>query len=1150
MNSIIPLGQKNTLAEYMILSGADNIQADCDMKATNINSSRPHLKSITLERECKLYDAFDKFTYIKGETLHKYYLRFTQLINDMNIYNMKIKQFQVNTKFLNSLLLEWSKSVTDVKLVKSQMNHQTSSVPQIAYQSPQVSTQPMTELPLVDSNFAVLVFSPGDDRIACLNNAMAFLTAVASLRGDKLKVILLLGEGLMARQCTQPKRTRNAAWYKEKAMLAKAQEAGQILDEEQLTFLADLGTEDLDTYDSDCNDLSNAQAVLMANISNYGSDVISEVPHSEAYLNDMENQSVPAMQDFEQTTAVDFSDNEIHSDSNIIPEKLALKEQVDSLKQNLSKQIKEKECLLQTFTIFKNESKEKEDKYMENEINLEKKIKELDNILFKETLILEENGRSKMSEKAKDPKIINKNISHKPINYDKLNRLFEDFGKRFTPQQEMDAKQAFWLRISNPTSKPSDASPVKIEAPKELPKVSLVNESLKKLKFYLARFDNVVKIRTTPDARTKGMFKLDLEPLAPRLLQNREAHIDYLKYTQEQADILREIVEQAKAEHPLDKELDFACKHAQRIQELLVYVLDTCPNAINLISKKVAVTPKNKVKKFRIEVFTSKCGSKLTSNKRNDRISQTPRRNIKNKVKAQPRKVNKKNRGFKPLCNDNVKHSQLNANSDLNCATCKKSLFDDVHDKCLLDFVKNVTSHAKSTKKHKKQNIWKRTGHVFTEVGFKWKPTGRTFTIVGNSCPLTRITSANVVPPMKSTSHSVESQKPELKVYSRKLKNVKNVGLSKKAKIVESKNANHSEPNHTWGSNATDIPLSSSSVMTGCPDCSRVSGLQMFKTHDRESLSAHELLSTSIDQDAPSTVFLSSQNITVSKSCAQGLKNPTKNTNISSNVATNESPNEDLTPQGSSSNVRQIHTPFEHLGRWTKDHSIANVIVEPKNFKQAMTEPSWIDAIIEAIRIFVAYAAHKNMIIYQMDVKASFLNGELKEEVYVSQPKEFVDQDNPLHVYKLKKALYGLKQAPRQGKPVDVTLYRGMIGSLMYLMSSRPELNHVVCLCARIPIYHITAYADARYVGVFRDKMVVHRNNSVLRRLSTSIFDNHIPPPPIKEKSGRWGIVELLLCPVDVIVNGDLEEEPAPTTGETSAPPAPKTAKQLAARRN
>ncbi|GJZ22564.1 hypothetical protein Tco_0559603 [Tanacetum coccineum] len=158
---------------------------------------------------------------------------------------------------------------------------------------------------IVLQGLAVLVFNQGDDPIACLNKAMAFLTAVASSRFP-------------------PKRPRNAAWFKEKAMLVEAHEVGQILDEEQLAFLADPGilnsqttqttilniaafqTEDLDAYDSNCYDVSNAKAVLMANLSSYGSDVLTDVPHSDSYHNDMDNQIMHAMQDFKQTPVVDF----------------------------------------------------------------------------------------------------------------------------------------------------------------------------------------------------------------------------------------------------------------------------------------------------------------------------------------------------------------------------------------------------------------------------------------------------------------------------------------------------------------------------------------------------------------------------------------------------------------------------------------------------------------------------------------------------------------------------------------------------------------------------------------------------------------------------------------------------------------------------
>ncbi|GJU95679.1 retrovirus-related pol polyprotein from transposon TNT 1-94 [Tanacetum coccineum] len=67
---------------------------------------------------------------------------------------------------------------------------------------------------------------------------------------------------------------------------------------------------------------------------------------------------------------------------------------------------------------------------------------------------------------------------------------------------------------------------------------------------------------------------------------------------------------------------------------------------------------------------------------------------------------------------------------------------------------------------------------------------------------------------------------------------------------------------------------------------------------------------------------------------------------------------------------------------------------------------------LEAVWIFLVFAAHMNMIVYQMDVKTTFLNGNLRKEVYVSQPDDFVDLDNPNHAYRPKKALYGLKQAP------------------------------------------------------------------------------------------------------------------------------------------
>ncbi|GJU77475.1 putative ribonuclease H-like domain-containing protein [Tanacetum coccineum] len=125
---------------------------------------------------------------------------------------------------------------------------------------------------------------------------------------------------------------------------------------------------------------------------------------------------------------------------------------------------------------------------------------------------------------------------------------------------------------------------------------------------------------------------------------------------------------------------------------------------------------------------------------------------------------------------------------------------------------------------------------------------------------------------------------------------------------------------------------------------------------------------------------------------------------------------------------------------------------------------------IEAIRLFLAFASYKGFLVYQMDVKSAFLYGTIEEEVYVHQPPGFVDPAHPNKVYKVVKALYGLHQAPRaclisapiesnkplvkdeDGVEVDVHEYRSMIGSLMYLTASRPDIMFAVCACARFQV--------------------------------------------------------------------------------------------------
>ncbi|GJX62912.1 retrovirus-related pol polyprotein from transposon TNT 1-94 [Tanacetum coccineum] len=881
------------LKTYLELSDKEKLQVDYDLKATNIvlQGRPPDVYSLVnhhkvskdiwdrvkqlmqgtslskQERECKLYDEFDKFSHVKGETLH---------------YCISPRYPSTNNKLRYSSNLRNQATVQDGRVTIQQVQ-------------------------------------------------------------------------------AKPKRRRDAAWFKEKVLLVQAHAEGKELDEEQLAFLADPGvaddqvaqttthnaafqTDDLDAYDFDCDDISSSKAVLMANLSSCDSDVLSEAIVQNTNTSAQQNSMILSM--FEQMSNHATNWDKANNESKIVNESLtakleryeeqvkileqrfnfdlssrekfidsqmddmiqmkntkftAFETKIDTLKQTLSKHVKEKESLLTTLNGFKKEFKERESKYIDKEIVLKNKNKELENIVSQriKPILYDGNVLSKTHDVLSmidDEEIL---ILAEESRLKMLNKLSEDFGKHFVPQQELSTEQMFWLQSSNKNSKEPSTSntPVKIEVPSELPKFdkglydeitkvqtvftqmeadveqcsidrtrilwihaisvleleaelvkkndcdalivnlnskSMENEDLKAqiqekvfanttLKNNLRKLKgkNVIDtVVSKPHATTValGMCKLELEPLPPKVLKNMDAHIAYIKHSRDHADTLRDIVESARELSPLYSNLDSACKYVQRIQEVLVYVRDTCPCLTKPSEKLVAVTPLNKDKKVRFAdpvTSSSNTQKQPTCNTKNNRISQSSSSNKTNKVEDQSRSYksrnNKKNRVAKTGCNAYVMQFMLNVNSKSIYAICNACLFDANHDKCVLNYVHDVSvlSKSKPAKRRNKKQIWKPTGKVYTKIGYKWKPTGRTFTIVKNRCPLTRFTSTKVVPLKETTIKSILTPTQGIRVYTRRPKATKYVTLNSKSKITESRISNQSKPPQTGESIVSNVPSSS-----------------------------------------------------------------------------------------------------------------------------------------------------------------------------------------------------------------------------------------------------------------------------------------------------------------------------------------------------
>nr|GEU64441.1 retrovirus-related Pol polyprotein from transposon TNT 1-94 [Tanacetum cinerariifolium] len=1096
--------------KYNELTPAKALQADSDERIQLLVQGTSLTKQ---ERECKLCDEFDKFAYKKGETLRDFYLRFSLLLNDLNIYNVKLEQFQVNAKFLNSLPPGWRKFMTDVKIVR---DLHTTNIDQLhAY----------LEQHEFHANEVRLMHECNSDPLA--------LVATHQITQERH----------ISKQCTKPIRKRDDSWFKDKVLLVQAQASGRILHEEELAFLADPGILE---------------------------DALAEVHNPDNVDNNMINHVVQVIPSSEQSNVVNHSETEItviaisflilNPTSSNRPTKVeVLKElpkvsivntSLKKLKHHLASfdmVVKERTT---TITITKVLNK--------NELLLEQVInKDIVNIVVNSTM---DNASVNVHECEKclklETELLNKKDFIEKETYDKLDNFVSNqsalsFDHHFelnelkAQSQEKDMViSKLKKRIKSLCGKKNtdevkkdieEIETINIELDHRVSKLIAENEHLKQTYKQLYEQDLVITSLMNDLRKLKGkalvdnvvishtidpkMLKIDVEPIDPKLSNNRTVHSDYLRHTQEQAVILRE--------------------------ELLILIRQTCPS----INSSSGVKPS-----------TSATESQPSGNTKKDKIQRPPRNTQKNKVEAHPRTVKfslkNKNCVVEPKGTASMQNFKLDANFKLTYVKCNDCMLSDNHDLCVLNDV-HARDKSKSVKKNSKRKVWKPTRKVpsrnpialetdtskpVVTLVYSRKPRkSKTTDRVGKS-KVIKYVSSNKKEPSKSwgsivfnvpsssldecrlsklfsgtfkfgndhvvkimgygdyqignitiSRHGLVRGLPKLKFDKNHMCSACAMGKRKKKPHKPKYEDNNQEKlyllhmdlvaqcvsqvllERSTSSSLSMIPLDLHGVDHPAP---KVIALITKVVAPEPAASMGSPSSTTVDQDVSSPGNSQTTPETQTPVISNDVEEDNHDLNVAhmnndSFIGIEESPktptfrdaplherlHKDSTSQGSSLNIRQTHTLFKSLCRWTKDYPITNVIGDPSRSVSTRKQEEGIDfeesfapvARIEAFCIFIANVAHKNMTIFQMDVKTAFLNGKLKEEVYVSQPEGFVDQDNPSHVDSVDTPLVEKSKLDEdlQGKLVDATLYRDMIGSLMYLTSSRPDLTYVVCLCAR-----------------------------------------------------------------------------------------------------
>nr|GEU89640.1 ribonuclease H-like domain-containing protein [Tanacetum cinerariifolium] len=502
--------------KYYELSTMEAIQADCEVKATNIilQGLPSEIYALISNHKVKkeLWERIQLL--MQGTSLKKQERKFSSFQSSQ--YGSPYQSSQYGSHAQSSTPLSITYPSNDFQSsVYHNLYNPSSSIPQVEYAS---SVHQQSDFSQSDTGLIVPVFQKGDDPIDAINNMMTFLTAVVTFRvtvqpiqgrqnsfaagtsrpytsrpsgnnSEKQRTVVCYnykGEGYMSKQCTKPKQKRDETWFKDKVLLVQTQANRQILHEDELEFLADpkiaeaqttqyvitnnitYQADDLDAYDSDCDAINSAKITLIANLSHYGSDNPDNVTNnyvSESQYATAQNSNFPTQQDalilsvIEQLKTQVVNCTKINQNNKIVNETLIAeleryKDQVRILKEGTNVDKASDSCAQSL---------------------------EIDNLKYTLSVHLKEKESLQQM----------------------VTLLRNDFQKEESGNIDMELA----LEKQNSEEPNLFTRPTQVEVSKELPKVSMVNSSLKKLKFHLAIFDVAVEQHRVESNRFQDKMK-------------------------------------------------------------------------------------------------------------------------------------------------------------------------------------------------------------------------------------------------------------------------------------------------------------------------------------------------------------------------------------------------------------------------------------------------------------------------------------------------------------------------------------------------------------------------------------------------------------------------------------------------------------------